>query len=1023
MLNKFLRRTNAAWLALLLIMVLTASALPATEFHGTVLFAGLPVPGVTVTATPTTGDAAKKLAVITDERGAYTFPDLADGAWTIDVQMLCFEPMKKDVTVGAGATPEQFDLKALPVPPALPSAPRPAPAPSTVSTISGPIPPAEKPAPAPAKGGFQKAEVKASAAGSQMTAEPPSPTDANQTASDAFAINGSVNNGAASAFGQSGAFGNARKSATGLIHGNIGITMDSSYWDANSFSLTGQNTPKPAANRMTISGNAGGLLQIPHLITSNNWNFFVGYQLTRNRTANTRSFLLPTAALESGDFSQAANVPIDPTTHAPFPGNVIPASRISAQAKALLGFYPQPNFNSSGYNYQIPLTNGVHQNGINSRLGKSINQKNQVYGTFAWQDTSTTNPNQFGFLDTGATTGYNAVLNYTHRFGQRVFSHVQYQFTRYSSTSTPFFANKENVSANAGITGNNQSAVNWGPPQLGFSSGITGLSDGLPSVIHNQTGALGYDTYWSHRSHNITFGADYKRQQFNANSQSNPRGTFGFNGAATGNDFADFLLGIPDTSSIAFGNADKYFRSSLYDAYFTDDWRLGRGFTVNIGGRWEYSSPITELYGRLVNLDIAQGYSAVAPVVANHPVGSLTGKTYPDSLLHPDKALIQPRIGVAWRPFPDSSMVIKASYGMYANTSVYQSIATQMAQQSPLSKSATVENTAAQPLTLANGFNATPLTTPNTFAIDPNFRVGYVHIWQASVQRDLPGSLVGIATYLGNKGTRGTQEFYPNTYAPGATNPCPLCPAGFVYMTSNGNSTRESGSLQLRRRLHNGFTATATYTYAKSIDDSALGGRGQGTTFIAQNWLNLNADRALSSFDQRHLLSTTLQYSSGTGLRGGTLMGGWRGAAFKEWTFLSTINAGTGLPETPIYSGIIPGTGFTGYRPNYTGAPLYTAPTGLFLNPAAYVAPTSGEWGNAGRDSITGPNQFTLNASLARTFRVTDRFNADFRFDATNALNHVTYPNWNTTINSPQFGLPNNANTMRTLLATLRFRF
>jgi hypothetical protein len=1037
MLNRNLRRAGA-------ILCLTAYSLVSAEHHGQVQFGGLPVPGATVTAAPTNNPDGKKLVVITDERGVYTFPDLADGPWSLEVQMLCFEPGKKDVTVGPNAEPPQFDLKALPIPPAFPSQ-TPATAPVTTNpgeratTLAGP--PAGTPP--PAKGGFQKAEVKASAAGTQLAAEPPAPvSDANQTASDAFAINGSVNNGAASAFGQSAAFGNARKGALGIVHGNLGITLDNSYWDARSFSLTGQDTPKPATNRLTVIGSVGGPLLIPHLIKSNTWNFFVGYQIMRNRIANNTSNLVPTPALRSGDFTQSANVPVDPTTGAPFPGNVIPPSRVSAQAKSLLSFYPQPNFNSAGYNYQIPLTNSVHSNAINSRINKSINQKNQVYGVFAWQDTSTVNPNQFGFVDTGATTGYNATANYTHRFGQRVFSHFQYQFTRLSSTLSPFFANKENVSGAAGITGNNQQPAYWGPPQLSFASGIIGLNDGQNSVIHNQTSALAYDTFWSHRSHNITFGADYKRQQFNTVAQQNPRGTFIFNGAATGNDFADFLLGTPDTTAIAFGNADKYFRSSLYDAYITDDWRVGRGFTLNVGARWEYISPITEKYGRLVNLDVAPGYSAVSPVVANHPTGSLTGINYPDSLLHPDKILLQPRLALSWRPFPDSSMVIRAGYGMYANTSVYQSIATQMSQQSPLSKSATVGNTAAQPLTLANGFNALPLTTPNTFAIDPNFRVGFVHNWQVSVQRDMPGSLVVIATYLGTKGTRGVQQFYPNTYPNGEANPCPSCPAGFIYETSNGNSTREAGQLQLRRRLHNGFTASATYTYAKAIDDAALGGRGgqsspggqgqgsqgqssqsQAAPFIAQNWLNLSADRALSSFDQRHVLNAQLQYSSGTGLRGGTLLSGWRGTAVKEWTMVSTITAATGLPETPLYPATIAGTGFTGYRPNYTGAPLYNAPNGLFLNPAAFSAPTPGQWGNAGRDSITGPNQFTLNASLARTFRVTDRLSCDFRFDATNALNHVTFPAWNVTINSPQFGTPLNANSMRNLLATVRFRF
>ena len=88
------------------------------------------------------------------------------------------------------------------------------------------------------------------------------------------------------------------------------------------------------------------------------------------------------------------------------------------------------------------------------------------------------------------------------------------------------------------------------------------------------------------------------------------------------------------------------------------------------------------------------------------------------------------------------------------------------------------------------------------------------------------------------------------------------------------------------------------------------------------------------------------------------------------------------------------------------GAPLYDAPPGLSLNPAAYAAPASGTYGNAGRDSITGPSQFVFNASMARVFRVNDRLNLDVRVDSNNILNHVTYPSWNTTLGNAQFGLP-----------------
>ena len=822
------------------------------------------------------------------------------------------------------------------------------------------------------------------------------------------------------------AFGNNRGSRS-LYNGSLGVYVDNSIWDARSFSITGQDTAKPSYNHFTGVASFGGPLKIPHLL-KNGPNFFIGYQWTRNRNAAVDTALMPTAAERMGDLSQLLGKPF-----------VIPKSQISPQAQSLLNLYPLPNFETgAGYNYQVPVVGVQHQDSLQSRWNKSVDRKNQLYGNLAFQSTRQDNPNVFGFLDTTDSLGLTTSVNWFHRIASGLFATFGYQFSRLSTRVTPYFENRENVSGLAGIAGNAQDPLNWGPPNLVFSS-VAGLSDAQQSSNHNETNAVSASFFWNHSRHNFQFGGDFKRQQFNALSQQNGRGTFTFTGAVSGSDFGDFLLGVPDAASVAFGNADKYFRDSLYDAFFTDDWRISSSLTLNAGMRWEYGSPITELFGRLVNLDVVPGFSNEAPVVASNPVGTLTGQRYPDSLIHPDKRAFEPRVAVAWRPLPASSLVIRAGYGVYYDTSVYQTIATQMAQQFPLSKSLTVQNTAADPLTLANGFNVPPATTPNTFGIDPNFRPGYAQNWQLSIQRDLPGSLQLTAAYLGIKGTRGTQEFLPNTYPAGAVNPCPACPAGYYYVTSNGNSTREAGQIQLRRRLHSGFTASVQYTFAKAIDDDAvLGGLGAsaGTIapgsaaassvrnlLVAQNWLDLSAERSLSSFDQRHLVAVQLQYTSGMGLAGGTLLNGWRGTLLKEWTFLSSINAGTGLPLTPNYLAPVQGTGVTGaLRPNYTGASVYNAPAGFFLNPAAYTPPLAGQFGNAGRDSITGPAQFTLNASLGRTFRLNDRLNADLRIDSTNPINHVTFPSWNTTI-GPLFGLPVQANVMRSLITRFVVRF
>jgi Carboxypeptidase regulatory-like domain len=1021
-----------------------------TEHHGQVIFNGVPVPGATVTAT----QGEKKFVAVTDQQGAYSFPELADGPFTVQVEMLGFSTLKQEVNAPAA----EFELKMLPIediqaeiahgtpadPPPTPAPSAATPSPNNKQGQSNTRQAANQPR---QQTGFQRTEVNASNANSTTPSnDPPAPPQSsafanlsqeelNQRAADGLLINGTVNNGAASPFAQAARIGNNLRGRP-LYTGNASVVVDNSVFDARSYSLTGQNTAKPAYNRFTGSFNVGGPLRIPHLIRNNAPTFFLGYQRAQNRNANTLTGRMPTAAERNGDFSQSVNPLgqsvqlIDPTTGLPFSENIIPEDKINPQARALLNLFPLPNFNDkAGYNYQIPVADATHSDIVQGRLNKAINARNQIVGTVDITSARSDNSNLFHFLDTSRTFGINSTVQWTTRPRQRFSATFRLQFSRQTARITPHFANRINVSGIAGITGNNQEAINWGPPTLNFAGGTSTLSDVQSSFNRTQNTTVGYNSFWNRGRHNVTFGGDVRFYRFNVLSQQDARGTFTFTGAAAGSDFAGFLLGIPDTTSIAFGNADKYFRQRFYNAFIADDWRMTGSLTINAGLRWEYEGPTSELQGRLVNLNIVPDFSSITPVVGN-------------GLIHTDRLGIQPRVSFAWRPIAASSLIVRGAYGIYRNTNVYQVIATQMAQQSPLSKSLSVQNSAANPLTLANGFLNVPGITPNTFAIDPNFRVGYVQNWQLSIQRDLPAALQMTAMYLGTKGTRLPQEFLPNTFPSGA-----VTPSGYVYLTSNGNSIRHAGQIQLRRRLRNGFTATTQYTYSKALDNAPLmaggivtanqgstsiaqnqGGtsiaQSQAGTSIAQNWLDLRAERALSSFDQRHQFSVQTQYTTGVGVRGGALLGGWRGVLFKEWTLASQLNMGSGLPQTPIYFAAVRGTGVTGnLRPDFTGVSIHDAPPGLFLNPAAFRVPAAGQWGNAGRNSITGPSQFSLNASLGRSFPWRDRYNIDVRLDATNVLNHVTFKNWNTTVTSAQFGLPVSPNAMRSIQTIARLRF
>jgi len=1016
----FSARTAASVLrsGILLVSVLLGAAATATagEYAGDVTFSGLPVPGVTVTAS----SGERQLVTTTDERGHFRFPDAAAGVWTIRVEMLGFDTITREVTVGDAPQPSAWTLTLRSFDDIARGIPA-APPPSTAQTSPGPVPaaPAGPQAGAPnarTQSGFRRAPVTAAPAAANARAGADEPAgEADASASDGFLINGSVNNGAASPFAQAAAFGNNRRSRGSVFNYSFSVSGGNSALDARPFTFAAQPVAKPDYNDLYLAGTFGGPLRFSHVLR-NGPVVFAGFQRTDNHYSTTQPGVMPTALERAGDFSQSRDAfgrPVeirDPLTGVPFPGNTIPGSLINPQAAALIGYYPLPNVTgASGYNFQAPLLTATEQNSFTTRATQAINSRNQLIGTFAYQHTATDQTSVFAFTDATLVSGFDTSLAWTHVVTRALSIRPRAQFTQLSNRVTPYFANRTNVSGLAGITGNNQEPENWGPPSLAFSA-ITGLSDALPNVTRNQAYGGGLEVFWSHSRHNLTIGGDLKRNAIDVLSQQNPRGAWTFSGALTGVDFADFLLGYPSTSAIATGNADKYFRSFVSDLYVSDDWRVSPTLTLQLGVRWEYETPPTELYGRLANLAIAPGFSAAAPVNG--------------SLLQPDRHGVQPRLATAWRPVPGSSLVVRAGYGVYRSSNVYQPIITLLAQQPPLSDTFTISTSAAAPIRMSNGFVAPPSALPNTFAVDPNLRIGEVQNWQALVQRDLPGSLTIIASYLGTAGLDLPQEFLPNTFPLGAVDPCPSCPSGFVYLTSHGSSARNAGQLQLRRRLRNGLAGSVQYTLAKATDDAtAFAGVNLSGAAIAQDWQNLDAERAPSNFDQRHQITTQLQYTTGMGVVGGSLLDGWKGRLWKGWTVTGTLSTGSGLPFTPIVLTPPGGAGVTGsVRASVTGAPP-GAPSGYYLNPAGYVAPASGQWGTAGRNSAVGPAQFTFNMGFARTFEMSQRASLDWRIDVSNFLNVLTYTGVNAIAGGPQFGLPNAANTPRKILMTARMRF
>jgi outer membrane receptor protein involved in Fe transport len=589
--------------------------------------------------------------------------------------------------------------------------------------------------------------------------------------------------------------------------------------------------------------------------------------------------------------------------------------------------------------------------------------------------------------------------------------------------------------------GTSSNPINFGPPNLSFTN-FGALTDGSPA--ESAVYSFGFNDNFSLRKgkHNWSFGSGYTRNFQNTVTDANGRGTFTFTGLATsafnstgqpvtgtGFDFADFLIGLPQTDSIRFGSSNTYFRTNSYNVFAQDDWRVASNFTLNLGLRYEYFAPWHEKYGRLANLDIAPGFTAVS-VVTPTQSGLYTG-AFPSGLVNPDRNNFSPRTALAWKPSAKSKIVVRMGYGWYYNPGIYNQFMSRLSAQPPFANSTTVNTSLENPLTLATGLTITPTgkTITNTFAVDRNYRDMYAQSWNVGIQSDLPGSLVGELSYLGTKGTRLDVQEMPNQALPGS----PLTSeqrlaignaVGFIYDTPVGNSIYHAAQARLNRRFRRGISFNLQYTFAKSIDDSSTLG-GAGNT-VAQNFYNLSAERGLSSFDRRHSFTANYVMTSPVGGTSGFLANkGFIEAALKDWTLSGSATLQSGAPFTARVLGNQSDTAGTGTigssRAQATGLPVDSGSG--FFNVLAFTTSPAGQFGNAGRNTIPGPGVFSMNLSLQRTIPLAERLRLQIRLDASNFTNHVNIASFGTIVNSINYGVPSSAAGMRTLSATLRFNF
>jgi trimeric autotransporter adhesin len=865
--------------------------------------------------------------------------------------------------------------------------------------------------------------------------------------------------------GGPGAFRLNRRFDINRPHGMLFYESGDSIFDARAFSLTGVPADQPSYAKNRYGAILGGPLKIPHLFDAGKSTFFyIGYFGSLSTNPFDVFGIVPTQAERSGDFSQTfitsgpnAGQPvviINPATGLPFPQNKILPGSINAAAAGLLRFIPQPNQPGAVENFHRVTSTADRSQNLNLRINHSLDgsgtqgrgqgqgrgggpfgalrARNSINFNFNFRTTSSDTPN-FAPLLGGHTSslGANAGLAYVRSFGAwQNRASVNINISRIETHN--FYAGIEDVEGELGIFGVSTNPFDFGPPSLSFTN-FSGLGDVTPRLRRDFTWQLADAVSWNKKKHNVRFGGDFRRIAQNLHANSNPRGSFVFTGLATaqttpggvapgtGYDFADFLLGLPQQTSIQFSPFTYDFRGNSWDLFVQDDWRVLPKLSIFFGLRYEYVSPFSENNNRLVNLDVNGNFTAAAPVQPGG-TGPSTG-VFPSGLVNPDRNNFAPRIGIAWKPF--SKTVVRSGYGMTYNTGAYSSIAQQLAFQPPFSFTQTNVNSPALPLSLQAGFPQQGSTVTNNFGVDRNYRLGYVQTWNLNIQDELKGGMVLNVGYTGTKGTRLDIVRAPNRGPNGLLIPNVQA---FLWQSSGASSILHSGTVSLSKRLRRGVSFGTSYTYAKSIDNaSTIGG---GATVVAQNDQDLAAERGLSSFDQRHRFTATYIYELPFGQSRHWLSSG-AGAAAKilsNWTWNGSFTAASGIPFTArvlgSFSDVRNGVNGT-LRADVTGQPVGLANPSIaeFFNTAAFKAPSAGTFGDAGRNTISGPGTLSFNMGLGKSIAFKDAQQLELRLQATNVFNHPNFSAIDTIVNSPSFGRVTGVAQMRQLQFLARYRF
>jgi Carboxypeptidase regulatory-like domain len=810
------------------------------------------------------------------------------------------------------------------------------------------------------------------------------------------------------------------KSGANKLHGDL----------FDNYATSGFNAINYFANSIgpLVKNDAGASLSGP--IMKDKWFYFASAELLREAQPISINPSLPTTAMRSGNFMSLLQGPnpivIDnPYTGAPFPNNTIPAQDLNSAALTWQNmFYPQPNFGpADNYitNFRGTYPQHFYTNRLYLRSDYAISPSNSFYALVGYIRSS---PEA---LDSGlppSITGYR----------------IQKRHTWDGVLSDTWILSPHLINvAKFGIT---HSANDFGGALTGQSIidelGITGFpvapadKTGIPGVYINDftspyqlpestpteaTAQLVDQVTYARGSHTIKAGVGYQPMQ--ADSAFNPSfGGFTFTGAYTNFPYADFLLGLPQTTSYTYARSPQAARLWYLNAFAQDDWKATPNLTLFYGVRYDYNSPAVDKYNVVASFNPANGAIVIpnASIATNInpafpsqiPIETASAAGFPErSMRNSFKLAVYPRLGFAFMPFNNAKTVVRGGYGIYNDEltaalfsdlyggpfGITVGYTNNLVNNSPLI-------TFQHPInSTAGGLGAGSIVVET---YDKNLRNPYVQQFNLTVEQAL-GFNTGLRlSYVGTRSVKLTYGRNINQVPASTTpfsqsaTPYPLYYA--VYLFANGGWQNYNAlSAEVTRSFRHGLSYEGAFTWAKNLtDDDDIPGNGIEGGVTAEDTFNLSREYGNALYDPRvsfvSNLVWQLPFGPGRWLLSGDnyvsrILGGWgiSGAyiARSGDHLTPTFNA-LGPSNTNQFSG-------TAQRVSQSTAPIGKKSITNWFNPAAFALPQNGTFGSGSYGVIEGPSTNVVNLGVFKTFPLFRESQLEIRGTFTNVLNHPNF--------------------------------